>query len=113
MVVKMTVCFSPQIHRKTDPVPGRTGKNCVYGGVCPDVSAHASGRTLTLDYGDLGLREPEEALEAYGEAGRQGAEPAGREQDPGHERGPVQGVVPDRQRLAGAAEEDLLVGHQS
>src|SRR5437588_362090 len=60
---------------------------------------------------DLGLRKPEEALEAYGEAGWQGSEPAGREQDPGHERGPVQGIVPDRQRRAGAAEEDPPVGY--
>src|SRR5436305_350450 len=31
----------------------------------------------------------------------------------GHERGPVVGVVPDRQALARRAQQDLLVGHQA
>src|SRR5215472_6839149 len=72
-----------------------------------DASAHAFDRTWTW------LPESEQALQAYGEAGREGADAAYGEQHPRHERGPVQRVVPDRQRLAGPAEQHLLVRHQA
>ena len=36
-----------------------------------------------------------------------------REEDAWHERAPVHGVVAYRQRLAGGAEEDFLVGDQA
>ena len=54
----------------------------------------------------------EEAVEADGEAGVVGHR-LDRQQDAGHERVAVVGVVADRQALAGGAEQHLLVGDQA
>src|SRR5205085_5107765 len=51
----------------------------------------------------------EQVLKSDGDPGRQDAELREREQDAGHERIARDGVVADRQRLALAAEDDLLV----
>src|ERR1700752_954532 len=57
--------------------------------------------------------EAEERIQAHGKAGRQPDDATDREQHPGHERRPVQRVVPDGEHLAGPAEEHLLVGDQA
>src|SRR5690606_31296117 len=54
----------------------------------------------------------EEVLEADSES-RAGRDPADAEQHTGHERRPSQRVVPDRERLVVAAEQDLLVRDQA
>src|SRR4029077_6686915 len=60
-----------------------------------------------------GLLQAEQALQAYREAFGKQADIADGQQDAGHERYPVQGVVPDRERLPRPAEEYLLMRHQT
>src|SRR5580693_5660128 len=60
-----------------------------------------------------GSVEAEQRLDADRETGGERGYAADGEQDTGHERGAVQGVVAYRQGLAVAAEQDLLVRHQA
>ena len=64
---------------------------------------------LEAELAGAGDSEVEEGVEADGQA-RTGADRLDREHDPGHERDAVEGVVADRQALAGGAEEHFLVG---
>ena len=59
------------------------------------------------------LIEAEQRLDADREARRQRGDTPDGQQHAGHERGAVQRVVPDRQRLALAAEQHLLVRDQA
>ena len=56
--------------------------------------------------------ETEESVDPDGQAGPAGHLAHGQEH-PGHERGPVVGVVPEGERLPRGAEEHLLVGDES
>src|SRR5437588_133214 len=61
-------------------------------------SAYGGRRVLILRHmlrRYLGLLQAEESFQAYGEAGREGAQAADGEQHSRHERGPVQRIVPD------------------